>query len=112
MSDKKDTKERVEEMSTINFSITKCPLKVYREFTEFCKQETADNYSFGLKTLLEGMQTNMKEEIMYEEMCKIKARLDNLENKEPEEPKKKSLKTFGSSHSLKTTKDKEDEEDE
>ena len=99
MSDE-EIKKRVEEITTINFSITKCPHKVYKKFVEFCKTETNDNYSFGIKLLIDGMEANIKEAALYENYMILKERMDVLEeqiNKPKEEEKKvKKLKTMGS----------------
>tara|TARA_Y100000310_G_scaffold140352_1_gene139777 strand:- start:16369 stop:16626 length:258 start_codon:yes stop_codon:yes gene_type:complete len=75
-----ETKDKMADVTTINFSITKCPLKVFKAFSEFCKQETNDNYAFGLKMLLDGMKTNVKEVVLYENLQELKDRVEKLEN--------------------------------
>ena len=91
------TKERIDGLTTINFSITKCPIKVYKQFIEFCKKETNDNYSFGLKLCLEGMDANIKESLLFEQYIELRARLDELEQRlmETPEKKEKTPKTMG-----------------
>jgi hypothetical protein len=95
MTEKKKTSERVEDMTTINFSITKCPMKVFKKFAEFAKEETCDNYSMALKILLDGMKANVKEMLLYEQYMEMKVRLDELElefenlKKQPEEEEDK-----------------------
>ena len=79
MPEEKTAKERVKGLTTINFSVTKCPLKVYERFVAFCKKETSDNYSFGLKLLLDGMEGNIKEATLFEQYIELKARIDDLE---------------------------------
>ena len=89
----KAIKDRVNDITTINFSVTKCPLKVYREFVAFCKEETSDNYSFGLKLLLDGMKGNIREATLFQQYLEMKERLDKLEEKDGEKP---PFKTMGS----------------
>ena len=95
----KSIKDKVHELVTRNFSITKCPEAVYEDFVKFAKEETSDNYSMALKMLIEGMKANIKEVHLYEQYMELKAefaefkesilvRLDNLE-------KKDKPKTFG-----------------
>jgi len=97
-----DKKSRVEEITTINFSITKCPMKVFKRFSDFCKSETNDNYSFGLKLLVDGMEGNVKEALMYEQFMELNARVQDLEAKyEPVQTETKSKpKTLGSKNKL------------
>lgn len=93
-----DIKERVEKLTTINFSITKCPIKVYKRFVEFCKGETNDNYSFGLKLMLDGMDGNVKESLLFQQYIEIKERLDKIEivlNDKDDVEEKSDVKTFG-----------------
>lgn len=91
------SKEKVEELTTINFSITKCPMKVFKKFSEFCKSETNDNYSFGLKVLIDGVEGNVKEALLYEQYMELNARVTDLENKDNPEPEPKKVpKTLGS----------------
>lgn len=96
-----EIKERVVDLTTINFSITKCPEKVFKEFSEFCRRETGNNYSFGLKQLLEGMKGNIKEALIFEQYIELKAEVGELKKQVAEfsgTPKKQ--KTFGSKNKL------------
>lgn len=115
--DEDSTKERIEKMQTMNFSITKCPLAVYEEFTDFCKAETNDNYSFGIKLLLNANKANIKELMLYEQYMLLAERVKALEetiaalttnkqeNETPtEEPVKKTPKTMGSNKKLEEKK--------
>lgn len=91
----KDTKDRVEDLTTINFSITKCPLKIFKRFSQFCKQETNDNYAFGLKMLLDALDTNVKEVVMWEQITAL--RDDFEKHKAEDQPvERKKPKTMGS----------------
>lgn len=98
----KEMKDKVDNLTTINFSVTKCPLKVYRKFVEFCKEESNDNYSMGLKLLLDGIEGNVKEATLFQEYMEVKERLVKVEaelnqlKKPVEEEKKPKLKTMGS----------------
>ena len=96
MSDKK--KDKVDEITTINFSVTKCPLKIYKKFTEFCKLESNDNYAFGMKLLLDSREANVKELVLYEQYIKLKAEVDELREMVVTKTKteKGGPKTFGS----------------
>lgn len=100
MSEAEEIKSRVNEMTSINFSITKCPQKVFRRFSEFCKTETNNNYSFALKLLLDGMEGNVKEALLFQQYIELKAELDELKVlvmniSTKSEPEKKKRKTFG-----------------
>jgi hypothetical protein len=93
-------KERVENLVTTNFSITKCPVKIWEEFVTFCKEETNNNYSFGLKLLLGAYKANIKEIMLYEQYILMKERMELLEKKldevTPKKEKKQGPKTMGS----------------
>jgi len=98
----KSKKEQVNQLTTINFSITKCPHKVFEEFVGFCAAETNDNYSMGIKLLLDARRTNIKEVILYEQYMELKNELADLKKKLFEEEQKETTKkrqkpkTFGS----------------
>jgi len=95
----KDVKDRIDDLTTINFSITKCPLKVFKAFSEFSKTETNDNYAFGLKMLLDSREVNVKEVVLYEQYLELKDRVAVIEQQlaEPEKvEEKKKPKTMGS----------------
>ena len=99
-----ELKDRIDDITTINFSITKCPLNVFKAFSAFCKKETNDNYAFGLKLLLDSREANVKEVVLYEQYLElkdeveiIKKQLERLE--EPSKEKqttRKMPKTMGS----------------
>ena len=92
-----NTKEKIENITTINFSITKCPMKIFKSFREFCQKETNDNYSFGLKLLLDSRSANVKEIVLYEQYLELRDEMNTLKT-ELEEFKrvKKKPKTLGS----------------
>ena len=99
MEQNKSTRDRVKDITTINFSITKCPHRVYQDFVEFCKKETNENYSMGLKLLTEGMKSNIKEVVLFEQYIELKHELSQLrleleELKNPSEKVEKKSKTF------------------
>jgi hypothetical protein len=91
-----DQKEKIEELTTINFTISKCPMKIFKRFMEFCKNETNNNYSFGLKLLLDGIDSNIKEVVLYEQYMELKQRVSEIENKEQKQ--KAVPKTMGSAN--------------
>jgi len=70
-----------ESTATINFSITKCPIAIHEAFVNYCKKETNDNYSFGLKLLLDGMKGNVKEVTLYEQYLELKKKVEVMEKK-------------------------------
>lgn len=74
-----NVKENVEKLITYNFSVTKCPIKIYKKFVEFCKQECSDNYAFGLKLLLDGVEGNVKEALLFQQYIELKERIEALE---------------------------------
>ena len=93
MSDKKD---KIEDLTTINFSITKCPMRVFKRFSEFSKKESNDNYSFALKLLLDCRETNIKEVVLYEQYMELKQEFAELKKKV--EHKTNKPKTMGSAN--------------
>jgi len=101
--EKEKIQERVADLTTINFSITKCPEKVFQRFSDFCKSETNNNYSFGLKQLLDGMDGNIKEAVIFQQYIELKAEVEDLrielaEVKELKSPTAKKNKTFGTAN--------------
>jgi len=91
-----EVKEKVENLTTINFSITKCPLKIFKAFSEYCKKETNDNYAFGLKLLLDGMKGNAKELMLFEQYNELKVEVEQIKQTLEEQNEKKAPKTLGS----------------
>ena len=92
--DVRDMTERIENMTTRNFSITRCPEKVWKDFVKFCEEETGDSYSMGIKVLLDLYKTNAKELMLYKRIIDIEDKVDAL-TKVPGDAKLKT-KTFGS----------------
>ena len=92
---------KLSKITSINFSITKCPHKVYERFINFAKSETSDNYSMALKMLLDGLDANIKEVHLYEQYMGLKLEVEELkelvENLRGTETKEESTKpkTFG-----------------
>lgn len=82
-----EIKDRVLNITSRNFSITKCPEKVFQQFIEFCKEESNDNYSMGLKLLLDARRTNIKEVLLYEQYMELNDRVNQLEERAEKEPK-------------------------
>lgn len=92
-----NVKERTDNLITQrSFSICSSPIQVIRDFKEFCRFETKDDYSLGLKLLLErdkAKQINLQQQMKIQE---LEQRLIGLENKpEEEEEEKTKVKTFG-----------------
>ena len=100
MSEDKDIKTKVRDLATVNFSITKCPVKVYEAFIDFCKSETNDIYSMGIRDLMEARKTNVKEVVLYQQYLEIKEEVVELREQIlelREQMKGPKSKTFGSS---------------
>jgi|TARA_Y100000034_G_scaffold135310_1_gene206681 hypothetical protein len=91
-----ELKERLDDITTINFSITKCPLKVFKAFSSFCKKETNDNYAFGLKLLLDSREANVKEVVLYEQYLKLKDEVADIRKLVDAPTERKRPKTMGS----------------
>jgi len=89
--------------TTINFSITKCPAKIHQKFCEFCQQETNDNYAMGIKILLECMEVEAKDQVMFQQYMEVREkvgilneRIEKLEMQGVEQSQNKGPKPFGS----------------
>lgn len=90
-----ELKERTDGLINIkSFSICGCPIKVIQEFKDFCVTETKNDYSMGLKILLERNRTNAQQEIMAMRLQEFEYRLGKMEEK-PEQEETKKTKTFG-----------------
>lgn len=99
-----DRKERVDALMTQkSFSICSAPITVIRDFKVFCKIETKDDYSLGLKLLLERNKMNFQQEVFAMKIQELEAknqeleaRITILENGDDEEKQKEpKVKTFG-----------------
>ena len=93
-------KTKVRDLATVNFSITKCPVKVYEAFIDFCKSETNDIYSMGIRDLMEARKTNVKEVVLYQQYLEIKEEVVELKEEISElreQIKGPKKRTFGSS---------------
>jgi len=77
-----------------SFSICGCPIKVIQEFSEFCMSETKNDYSMGLKILMERNKINFQQEVFAMKIAELEARLSKIEENPVEEQKPK-VKTFG-----------------
>jgi len=96
MSEKEDKniKDKVEDMTTRNFTISGCPEKVFQRFSSYAKEHAADGYWMAVKQLLDIVDTNAKEVMLYERLMELTDRVNALETKGTEVPKRKP-KTFG-----------------
>jgi len=92
-----DMKERTDALINVkSFSICSAPISVIKDFKDFCKLESKNDYSLGLKILLERNRMNFQQEIFAIKIQELEGRLEALETK-PQEPveKKEKIKTFG-----------------
>ena len=71
-------------------------VKVHADFKEYCKVECDNNYTQGLKTLLEYVKADVKTMAMYELIDALSARIAVLEAKalEPVKEEKKEKELF------------------
>ncbi len=67
---------------------------VYEAFKNYCKLETKDDYTLGLKKLMELAQHDWKEEMLYDLIRDLEERIIQLENKPVEEVKEKDEVAF------------------
>ena len=81
MADEKSIKERVELITTRNFTVSACPETVFQRFVNFCKRETNNNYAMGIKILLDAYETHAKELVLYEKLLELEDRVTALEEK-------------------------------
>jgi len=113
MEEKKNTKERVKEISVRTFTIGGCPETVYDRFIKFCEQNAKNVryfkdekgklhtkeeiiYHIGLRILLDSFESDAKTMMLYEKIKNLEKRLALLEEKPKEENKnRKKIKTFG-----------------
>jgi len=92
-----DMKERTDALINVkSFSICSAPISVIKDFKDFCKLESKNDYSLGLKILLERNRMNFQQEIFAIKIQELEGRIEALETK-PQEPveKKEKIKTFG-----------------
>lgn len=54
---------------------------IHKAFKEFCAAEVDDNYTLGLRKLLEYYQGDFKYEVLYQEIADLKLELANLKDK-------------------------------
>ena len=60
---------------------------VYEAFKNFCMLETKNDYTLGLKRLLEAKQLDWKEGMMFDLINDLERRVQELENKSKEDKK-------------------------
>lgn len=67
--------------------------KVHEAFKAFCEAECDNNYTFGIRRLLEEYESDAKFEALWEHMSQLQVRIDELENKIAQ-PKKAVKEAF------------------
>lgn len=92
-----DIRDRVEDMTTTTFSIAGVPIKVFKRFIAFCeenakmtkifKDKTGQKqikeelcYSIALAHLLDGWESDAKNQMLFEKIKRVEERLSKLEN--------------------------------
>lgn len=77
---KEDIQKRVDNITTRNFWVTNCPEKVWKEFNDYAKKETNNNYSVALKLLLGISKTDAKSSVLYERFIDLDRRVNLIES--------------------------------
>jgi len=98
-----NVKERTDALLSVkSFSICKAPVTVIRDFKDFCRVETKDDYSLGLKLLMERNKASFQQEAFAMKIQEIEGRLIDMETKGvPEVEEKPKFKTFGRKQEVK-----------
>lgn len=91
IKDRKTGKEIV--AITIKADYTPEALAVHNAFREFCQAETQDNYTQGLRRLLENTEKQFMIELLSQKVLELESKL-NTENKESKKDKKDLGGTF------------------
>lgn len=76
-----DLKERTDDLITKSFSICGCPLAVIKEFKQFCLAETKNDYSMGLKILLERNRRSFQQELLAAKIFEVEAKVETKSEK-------------------------------
>jgi len=64
---------------------------IHNAFKEFCKVECDDNYTMGIKRLLEAYESDFKYEMLYNELMELKADLAELKSAPKEEKEEEAF---------------------
>lgn len=67
--------------------------QIHNAFREFCKVECDDDYTQGLKTLLNAYQADFKYELLAEQITSLQAQIDEL-RQHIEQPKEQERGAF------------------
>ena len=90
----KSIEERIDAITTRNFTISGCPEKIFKEFVQYASSNTANCYWMALKELLDLVKANAKENMLFGAMTDLDQRITAIENKEVKS-KTTGLGTFG-----------------
>lgn len=98
--------KKVEDMTTTTFTIAGCPIRVFKDFIEYCEENAKMTkiyynegkkqikeelcYSIGLKILLDVAKADAKTQLLFDRMTEIEDRM-NVQT-----AAKKPKETFGS----------------
>ena len=74
-----DIQKRVDNITTRTFWITNCPEKVWKDFNEYAKTQTNNNYSVAVKLLLGIAKTDAKSSVLYERFIDLDKRVSDIE---------------------------------
>jgi len=100
MSEKKSLAEQVEERTTVNFGVSKCPQPIFINFRNFAEAVSKDaglnfvSYPLALKELLDNASYNSIYERIFMILDEMEKRISKLEGS-PEPNKKPKIPTFG-----------------
>lgn len=76
--ERNNLKQKVEEISSVDFSVVNCPLKVWQDFKEYCRLNTQKSYAMGLKDLLNVVRDNSRDAMFFERIDGLQAEIDEL----------------------------------
>lgn len=76
---KKDLKERVDDITHVNFQVNECPLTILKKFKDYAKQHTRSNYPMAIERLLEIADTNAKDLMIWESILDVRDKVAQLE---------------------------------
>jgi len=88
-----EIEKRVKDIATINFNVSKCPVKIYEEFVALCKEQTGDNYAFGIKLGIDAYKLQGELVEMKTRLARLEVELTEMKNGPKKEESK--AKTFG-----------------
>jgi len=78
--DEKSVRDRVLDVSTRNFWISRCPERTFQRFIALAEIETKKDYSMMLKILLDAYENDAKALMLFEKIELLNVRVAELES--------------------------------